>query len=533
MSGVLGRSRRSWRRRRRYRKYGHTWQPSFRVVVAAAGALGTCLVAIAFVGANSVVRAHAAAAASVAVVNLNVVNLKVVDRNCTLIVPANPDTPLGLATPYQLTATDPADGPCHESDPEQAAFVQGAVINTDTGQISIYDPLVIDAGTTPAVTPPVPKLPQDSVVAVWFGFNGATLSLAGQDIGGANAGGTAGHPLLTGPWRGSLGDFPAASMAPDIVLQYGGCVAGESINGLFSPFGQAGACNAAAFFQAASAAIKAGKLTVPNPGRAADGQQCLTTRDFGLVDQDQSSGVTTEYLARANGQTAQDTAASRRQLAGAASAVLANDGDNALLTSFLDPAMGCRPWEVPDLASPGSATTGLPLDELQAAAFAGQSDGPAALVPPNDPMALDSNGSQNADKDNTYRTLVDMPALPAGQPPAEYCADMESIQGARLQQDVNLLARHPGPFPAVAGNLFLFMALRLQQSFVNLGCQRFGLRDDVSTTENGGGVVVAACFLRQVQAATPGAGNPTAGTAVCPANGPGPRLRHSGYNYWW
>ncbi len=493
--------------------------------------------AIAFVGANSLVRAHDAGAAAVGAVNLNVVNLKVVNRNCTLIVPANPDTPLGLATPYQLTATDPADGPCRESDPGQAAFVQGAVINTDTGQISIYDPLVIDAGTTPAVTPPVPTLPRDSVVAVWFGFNGSTLSLAGADrvplAGGANAGGNGENLLVNGAWRASLGDFPAASATADIVLQYGGCVAGESISGLFSPFGQGGACNAAAFFQAASAAIKAGKLTVPNPGKARDGQPCLTTRDFGLVDQDQSSGVTTEYLASGNGQTAQDTTANRQQLAGAAPAVLANDGDNALLTSFLDPAMGCSPWEVPDLASPGSVTTGLPLDELQAAAFASQSDGPAALIPPNDPMSLDSSGNQNADKDNTYRALVDMPSLPAGQTPAGYCADLETIQGTRLQQDVNLLARLPGPFPAVAGNLFLFMALRLQQSFVNLGCQRFGMRNDVSTTENGGGVVVAACFLRQVQAVTPGGGNPTAGTAVCPVSGPGPRLHRHGYNYWW
>ncbi len=493
--------------------------------------------AIAFAGANSVVRAHAAAAAAVAVVNLNVVNLKVVDRNCTLIVPANPESPLGLATPYQLTATDPADGPCHESDASQAAFVQAAVINTNTGQISVYDPLVVDAGTTPAETPPVPTVPRDSVVALWFGFNGGTLSLAGADqaplTGGANNGGNGENLLVNGAWRASLGDFPAASAIPDIILQQGDCVAGESIGGLLSPFGQGGACNAAAFFQAASAAIKAGKLTVPNPGKAGDGQPCLTTRDFGLVDQDQSSGVTTEYLATGDGQTAQDTRANRQQLAGAASTLLANDGDNALLTTFLDPAMGCTPWQVPDLASPGSTTTGLPLDELQAAAFAGQSGGPAALVPQNDPMSLDSSGNQNADKDNTYRTLVDMPPLPAGQTPAEYCGDMESIQGARLQQDVNLLADHPGPSPAVAGNLFLFMALRLQLSFDNLGCQRFGLRDDVSTTVNGGGVVVAACFLDQVKAVTPGMGNPTAGTTVCPASGSGPRLRHHGYNYWW
>ena len=43
--------------------------------------------------------------------------------------PTNPLTALGLATPYRLTATDPAGGPCHEADDSQAAFVQGAILN--------------------------------------------------------------------------------------------------------------------------------------------------------------------------------------------------------------------------------------------------------------------------------------------------------------------------------------------------------------------------------------------------------------------
>src|SRR5438128_560988 len=36
-----------------------------------------------------------------------------VNANCTLIVPAHPLTARGLATPYQLTATDPANARCN------------------------------------------------------------------------------------------------------------------------------------------------------------------------------------------------------------------------------------------------------------------------------------------------------------------------------------------------------------------------------------------------------------------------------------
>jgi hypothetical protein len=512
--------------------------------------------------------------------------------NCTLIVPANPLTAQGLATPYQLTATNPADGPCNESNPNQTAFVQGAVIDQSTGQISVYNPVVVDQGTQAAVTPTVPTLPANSVVALWFGFNGATLSFAGADqvsstassatatattattatataatstaapTSSATAAATApqgayvqraGHhhrkgtatatavptattatatpsatatatstspgsvtsPAVTGTQPAAGADTAAASGTPDAILQQNNCIAGEDIAGTFSSFTQVGACNAVAFFQAANNAIAAGQLTVPNPGTATDGQPCETTRNFAIIDQDQSDNVTTEYLANANGQIAQDTAANAAASPNAT--VLANGSDNGLLDFHVDPALGCTPWKVADLASPGSTATALPLDELQAAAFAGQSGGPAALVPLNDPMVLDNNGNQNADKTNSYRSIVDQATLNAGETPAEYCGDMESIQGVRLQQDVNLLRAAASPAADMADNLFDFLAMRMQQSFTNLNCQDLGLQNDVSTTVDGNGVVVAACFLQQVNAVTPGPGNPTAGMTVCPA----------------
>jgi len=293
-------------------------------------------------------------------------------------------------------------------------------------------------------------------------------------------------------------------------------VAGEDINGEFSSFTQVGACNATVFFNAANMAIAAHKLSVPAPGTAKDGQTCLTTRSFALIDQDQSDNVTTEYLTTGNGQTAQDTAANRGSLGGAAT--LFNGSDNGLLDLFVDPALGCSPWEVPNLADGGAPAPGLPLDELQAAAWAGrQGSGPSALVPLNDPMTVDGNGNVSTDKTNTYRSLVDMPSLPAGESPAAYCADMEKIQGSRLQQDVNLLVKGSSPQPDAASNLFTFMAMRLQQSFMNLNCGSFGMNNDVSTSADGNGVVVAACFAAQVGPVTPGQGNPMAGTATCPA----------------
>jgi hypothetical protein len=493
------------------------------------------------------------------------------DPNCTLIVPVNPLSPLGLATPYQLTATDPADGPCHEDDESQAAFVQGAIINPANGQISIYDPLVIDADTTAAVAPVLPTIPANGVVALWFGFNGNDLTLEGDDqlpsrFPGLSSGagvsdtvrsipGSAGlafsgnspearaaldaqesapQPPGEAETAGSSGSvtkgagaapagsfaFPAPAAVPDFLLQMGSCVAGEDNDGDFTSFTQVGACNAAAFFAAANTAIAGGKLKVPAPGNSVDGQTCLTTRSFAFVDADQGADVTTAYLTAPNGRIAQDTAANKTSLAGAGTVV--NQGDNGLLDQFVDPALGCSPWQVPNLADDGAPASALPLDELQAAAWAGHDGGgPEALVPLNDPVTLDRFGNYDAVKADTLRSLVDMAPLPAGQSPGAYCAELEQAQGSRLQQDVNLLFGAASPRPRAADNLFTFLALRLDQSFNQLDCGSLGLANGVSISVNRAGVAVAACFASPVAPITSGPGNPMADRRTCPATAGG------------
>jgi hypothetical protein len=493
------------------------------------------------------------------------------DPNCTLIVPVNPLTPLGLATPYQLTATDPADGPCHEDDESQAAFVQGAIINPAGGQISVYDPLVIDAGTTAAVAPVLPAIPANAVVALWFGFNGTDLTLKGEDqipslfpalspaagvsdtvrsIPGsagltfrrdstearaaldaqesapqppgeaetADSSGSVGKGAGTAP-AGSFA-FPAASAVPDFFLQSDSCVAGEDNDGQFTSFTQVGACNAAAFFAAANAAIATGKLQVPAPGNSVDGQACLTSRSFAFVDADQSANVTTEYLTASGGRIAQDTTANKTSLAGAGTVV--NQGDNGLLDEFVDPALGCSPWQAPNLADDGAPASALPLDELQAAAWAGRDGGgPEALVPLNDPVTLDRFGNYDEVKADTLRSIVDMAPLPAGQSPGAYCTELEQAQGSRLQQDVNLLFGAGSPQPDGADNLFTFLAMRLDQSFNKLGCGSLGVANEVSISVSKAGVAVAACFATPVAPITTGPGNPMANSRTCPATAGG------------
>ena len=376
-----------------------------------------------------------------------------VNMNCTLIVPPNPLTAQGLATPFQLTATDPNQGPCNEANPNQAVFVQGAVIDPATGQISIYNPLVIDKGTRPAKAPVVPKFPNRDIVALWGGGNDSVTTL--QDTQGS--------------------------------LQAGNCVNG--VNG--SPFGQVWYCNAPAFFQAANQAIAANKLKPPSPGTANDRQPCPTVRDFSIVDQDQSDNVTTDYLVTSTGRTAQMTAANINALPGATKA--ANGSDNRLLDAFIDPALGCNPWTAPDLADPGSMVPAQPLNEIQAAMYQAN---PIALVPSGDPMVL-VNGQPNLEKLNAYRAGVDQPLVQSLQQAStqNYCSNLLAIGPQRLQLDSQWTLQGLSLDPAVANSLFTFLAQRYAFSYGKngLNCrQLLGKPDPVKVKTNGNGIAIAA-----------------------------------------
>ena len=341
--------------------------------------------------------------------------------NCSLVVPPAPLTAAGLATPYLLSATDRRAGACHEANTNQSAFVEATILDPASGALSIYRPLVIDAGTAPAAAPVVPKLPPHAVVGVWFGYQGDTLTLRN---------------------------------------------AGSCVNGTpRSPFGQFAYCGAPAFFAAANAAVRAKKITVPPLGTGVDGQPCPTTRDFSVVDQDQSDNLTTTYIALPDGRIAQSTPATTG-LPGATT--LTNASDNGLLDGRLDPALGCHPFTAPDLTSGGTPSPALALNELQAAAFQGA---PVATVPPNDPMALVDDRPSVA-KTDLYRVGVNMaPAIPAVDTGAAYCRNLAAVAPQRLALDRPFTEVAPSPDPATASSLFGFLTNRLTESWTNLGCQ--------------------------------------------------------------
>ena len=402
--------------------------------------------------------------------------------SCDIVVPANPLTAQGLATPYQLTGpngmTPAASGCTMANFANLGAFVQATILDPATGALSVYEPLVITKGTRPAEAPVVPALPAGAVVTIDFGFNGTNLTQVG---------------------------------ATRNALRQGNCVNG--LNG--SIFGQVSFCNGTQFFQAAAQAEAQGKLAITAAVTAMKiaGMTCPTTRSFTMIDQDQSDNVTTTYLLNGKGQTAQFNAANAAALSGAQK--INNGSDNILLDGFIDPTIGCTPFQAPDLSmAAGTMGTSQALDELAANVQAA----PIALVPENDEMVL-VNNAFSATKTNLYRSNVGQPPISnannAADSPANYCQNMVNVQTPFLANNQALLANGPTPVPGTGSNLLTFMANRLNMSFTNLNCQNFGLKNPVAVTLDGNGAAIAATFSTAQQTAT----------AAAPAN---PRQRNGG-----
>jgi hypothetical protein len=399
--------------------------------------------------------------------------------NCDIIVPANPLTAKGLATPYQLTGPNgmtPAESGCRMSNAVKlGAFVQATILDPATGGLSVYDPLVVTQGTRPAVTPRVPTIPANAVVTIDFGFNGKDLFQVG---------------------------------ATPTTLADADCV-----NGQAGPtFGQASFCNGISFFNAVKKDEREGLLKVPSPGTSdkiipsggdmGTGQVCPVTRNFEVAGQSSANNVTTEYLLNPlTGQTAQDTTSNANNMAGAT--LLSSRSENTLLDQFLDPVLGCTPFRAPDLANNDVPTNSQALDEILAGAYQPKI---AALVPENDKIVLNGDDEFDAAKTDMYREELGQAPVSSQNnktsDPEMYCQNIVDIQTPFLAANQKLLATGQSPVTAVGDNLLTFMADELNMSFTNLACQHFRLTNPVTVIRNRAGVAVGATFNASVQTAT-------------------------------
>jgi hypothetical protein len=359
--------------------------------------------------------------------------------SCGIVVPADPLSARGLATPYQLTGLSgvpaAAAGCTTSASAARAGLVRATILDPATGTLAVYTPVVVTQGARPAATPPVPELPPGAVVTIGFGSPGMDL-------------------------------VPAGATAR--ALAQGHCVSGpRAVSAVAS-------CNGAAFFAAALPLMRAGLLRVPSAGTSANmvatggrigtGRDCPNVRNFEVVGQDQDV--------------------------------------SALVDGYLDPAFGCKPFTAPDLAHGNAPATSLALDELLAARYEpkaaalvpenAMARGPSGRLDPARTNAYRAELGQPAISARTDRY----------DSPAAYCQNMVNIQTPFLAANQDVLAAAPSPAPAAGSNLLSYLASRLSTAFAHLGCRQFGLTDPVALVRDAAGTARWATFDTTPQRAT-------------------------------
>jgi hypothetical protein len=391
----------------------------------------------------------------------------VVENNCTLTLPDQPLSARGLSTPWRLGGT------CEMADPDQGAFAEANILDPATGKITVYRPLVIDEGKTPAADPAAtpPPLPDGAVVGINIGFQGDVLTLRNDT----------------------------------------GIEAGKCVNGLGdSPFGQVIFCNqvngdGTGFMEVARRLVDEGTLKVPAIGTF-NGHPCPTVWTYDVVDQDPVDNTTTTYLINGAGVTIQDTAANR--LANPAFVAIDNGSDAGVMARQIGPATGCAQFTAPDITGnpekPPLVST-LHLQNLQAAEAAKAGDAPTqGLLAAGGPFVT-VNGRPSLEKLNLHRVNVGQPTAPSLDAGAEndatdekFCRGLMGPNGlSKLVNDRSALRNSRSPEPDVSTNLFNNLMFRfIDNSFGPgaLGCaEKLGLDEDPVTLRiDANGIVTGA-----------------------------------------
>ena len=349
---------------------------------------------------------------------------------CQITVPPFPLSYNGLITPYQLN--QPCDMKTNPS------FAEAVILDLDTNSLTVYHPLIINAGTTPLVAPVTFTMPKNSLVGIWFGSNANAISLT-----------------------------------PISAIQQGLCVYNLGGPNSQDTFGQFAHCNGIAFFEKIKEIITKNiplNPPVPDLGIANDGEPCLTTRDFGLVDMDPSDNVVTTYLVdMQTGRTSQNTFNNQNTMP---QAVILKNGSDNLLLATLDIIMGCKPYQVPNLVDPNNPILGkissMALDEIHATI---RQTKLYAYLPKGDPMVRINNMPSIA-KINAYRQGIFQPIINDINmaDTMAFCTHITNIQLPRLQKNKQLFIVQPSPDQAISTNLYGFLLNRFSTSFIGLNC---------------------------------------------------------------
>ena len=349
--------------------------------------------------------------------------LIVQSQDCLLTVPNDPLN-TGLFKPWFLSTNIISQSNCSQLIDGSEVFVEATIFDIDNNKFFVYNPLVLDINTEPAIFPDITSLPLNNIVIIHIGINGNTITFL-----------------------------------PTIKDNISSLDSGNCINGLpnDSVFGQFAYCNGVNFFQIVNKHINTGLLTIPPILNSKLGDICPTIRSFTIVDQDQSDNVLSQYIITEDLKVVQDTPFNRNCLK--VLKIISNGSDNRLLSNFINPAIGCKSLTASNLINNNIKQSSVALNEIEANLLPLTQD--VALIPSFDPMVLNNQGMQSITKVNLYRDGVNQPHILelTNNDNINYCNLMGNLTPPFLIKHQFELLNVNSPAKNIGNNLLNFQSL--------------------------------------------------------------------------
>jgi hypothetical protein len=375
-------------------------------------------------------------------------------QDCILEVPNDPLNN-GLFQPWFVSTNPISKYPCSQILDGSEVFVEATIFDIDNNNLYVYNPLVVDNNTLPAVQPYLAPLPLNNIVVIHFGTNGRSIKL-----------------------------IPSRNNTKSLIL--GNCINGLSNGTLFGHFAY---CNAENFFKQINNNINLGLLIIPTLGKTFQGDICPTIRSFSVVDQDQSDNVITEYIITTDLRVAQNFQININKLN--IMKIITNNNDNSLLTKFILPSIGCAPFMVSNLFDKNLLQSSLALNEIQANLYINESNN--ALIVSTNPMVIDFN-LKSLEKINLYRIGVNQPIINIldindGQ---IYCQKITNISYTFFKVHQYELSKFHSHL-SIANNLLNSLLFRLIITLSYLNCETLtgNILDLNITTDPNTGIIIS------------------------------------------
>lgn len=341
------------------------------------------------------------------------------EEYCSVIVPNNPLTEIGLSTPYILKSFKNSSLNCNIGN--NSIFIEAVILDLNNGNYEVYNPIIIDEYIVDyKVIKPI--IPENSIIGIWFSSNNLKFRLTG-----------------------STDSYNIINSVID-----GNCIDGIEN----SPFGNFAYCNAYYFFLKANSLVNKNIINI-KPLK----NNCLTTRSYAFIPRYEISSISSySYIILDNNTLIQNEIFN---ITNNYKKIININSNNRLLNDFINPSTNCIINNFKNC---------LAFNEIYSSYTINENN--QALIPYNHPNVL-VNGKINLEKLNYYRIGFNQKTINTvdNYENVNFCNNIYNDALNYMYENYDYLNNFSSPDYKIATNLLNYICNRFIETWKILDCE--------------------------------------------------------------